>query len=74
MIKMPKLARGCLAGNGVHRSGVKMPAICIRPAWIRAGSAVGGERFDEDEKVGAQAIPKSLPARRIPQCDFAHRK
>lgn len=34
MIKMPKLARECLAGNGVHRSGVKMPAMHLHTAGL----------------------------------------
>lgn len=34
MIKMPKLARGCLAGNGVYRCGVKMPAMHLHTAGL----------------------------------------
>lgn len=75
MIKMPKLARGCLAGNGVHRSGVKMPAMHLHTAGL---DSCGLRRWRRKVRRGREGwrtgYSQSLPARRIPQCDFAHRK
>lgn len=79
MIKMPKLARECLAGNGVHRSGVKMPAMHLHTAGLGSRArAVGGGRLTRAAWT-AQVhthIPKALRAREegSPGCDFAHRK